>query len=252
MEICRFLSELAVHRVPRQQWSGLSTHVQQCVVPARYHSAFQRLQCRWRVYRQWRMAKNDEFADLFRRQRRQELLIPSNCTVLPDPFAWYDLLRPGDHIVVYTDLVYHHGIYVGNRTVIHVVGSCPAIQQCTLNDFVAMAEQREGTYGIVHHIVPDDVDEVLYREATVKYATYCLEHLAATEFYTYDALTNNCEHFVWWVLTGGAVKYSAQAQQISSLLRDDLQRKRGEFGKAHMTVLGVSLAASSRRTCSIM
>ena len=183
------------------------------------------------------MERQAEFSDLFRRQRRQQLLMPSNCTVFDDQFAWHERLQPGDHIVVYTDLVYHHGIYLGNRWVIHVVDHCPAIQQCPLKDFVRMAGRRDGTYGIVHHVVSDGVAEELHRKATVEFATFCLNHLSATEFRTYDEFTNNCESFVWFVFSGGTVKCSEEALRISQWILDQLKQKHEEFDPAQMAAM---------------
>ena len=275
------LDELAVHCVPFDQWSCLSIHLQQYLFPVRYHSAFQRLQRRWRAYRRWRMEVQLEFKTLLHRQDRIELLLPDYCVVYSNSLEWSNALKPGDHIVVYTDIVFHHGIFIGNNEVIHVINKQPASQLCSLIDFIAMVGKRDELYGIVKHILPDAVTEEAFRHNIVQYAQHCLVHSANSDFLIYDELTNNCEHFVWWVFTGGIVKYPSsiniarmaistddlrfatplpvspkppkQSHQTSLLLREELIRKRGEFGTAHMIAIGLSATASSHRTtCTTM
>ena len=123
----------------------------------------------------------------------------------------------------------------------------PAIQQCSLAHFVRIVGVRDGLYGVVCHPIPCGVTEEEFRTATVAFATFCIEHLAASEFHTYDIIKNNCECFVWFVFTGGAFKYSPEVFAMIKLVHEELRQNTTNFGPANATVLGMSCFILSKQ-----
>ena len=217
-------------------------NIQQCLYPEKYHRAIASFQICCRSYFCRRMARQAEFIDLFDRQKRRQLLCPSNCSTFKIQYKWVEELKLGDHIVVYTDLVFHHGIYMGHcfermeNFVMHVVAdNNPAIQECTLSNFIDMGGSRDVLYGIVHHqiLLQDGMDakakakaEDDFRKATVDYARYYKTDLAESEFRIYDVVNNNCECFVWYVFTAGAFNFSEEVLKIIKLVHDELRYNR--------------------------
>ena len=99
----------------------------------------------------------------------------------------------------------------------------------------------------VHHPIPFGVTEEEFRAATMAFATFCVEHLAASEFHIYDIIKNNCECFVWFVFTGGAFKYSPEVFAMIKLVHEELRQNTTNFGPANATVLGMSCFILSKQ-----
>jgi hypothetical protein len=243
------LQELSIKKIPNNQWFDLHPQLQQCLFPPRYYSAIQSFKTHCREYFRRRMEQQADLKDLFRRQQRQSLLRPKNCNVFKNVLDWKDALKLGDHIVVYTEQVYHHGIFIGENRVIHVIDETPAINECSLNKFIDMGGYRDTLYGIVNHVIHEGTSEDAFHDATINHAKFCLEHLAATKFRKYDVISNNCECFVWYIITGGAVEgYSEQSKIVSMLILDELKKSKrdGKITVAHALVVGFFLFTISR------
>jgi hypothetical protein len=249
------LQELSIRSVPNSVWFRLEICIQQCLFPSRYHRSIRLFQNRSRAYFRYRMERQAEFTDMFKRQNRYKFLVPSNCDVFSNPINWTLALARGDHFAVFTGDVFHHGIYIGGGRAVHVVVDArPALRECPLADFGDSARgpgSRGGSergFCIVRHPVPSTVTEEDYREATVQFALYCLEHLAQSEFRDYDLIENNCECFVWYVFTGGAGKYSEQAHKTLMLLLSDAKKAPQDgLSPAHIAIVGLSSRHISRR-----
>lgn len=110
-------------------------------------------------------------------------------------------LRPGDHLIVVRGGYSHHGVYVGNRRVVHFTGEPLAkkgahIEEEDLRVFFGGCT----SVGVVEHADALPSDEILAR------ARSCLGSGEGT----YDLLINNCEHFATWCVTGHA--HSSQVE----------------------------------------
>ena len=136
-------------------------------------------------------------------------------------------LLPGDHICVRrTGRFYtHHGIYVGDGTVIHVTGSMrekvdPQVRETNLSGFLKGGTLKRRKY-----------KERLPASETVRIAR---RHISDR---SYSMIWNNCEHFATYCATGkrkskqvrrvmgglstvvGGVVVAVAARLISSMLR---------------------------------
>lgn len=94
------------------------------------------------------------------------------------------------HIKVWRSFYWHHGIDMGDGTVIHFTGEPgrrldAAVRRTTLEHFL-----RGGEVCSVRHQQPLPADEVRVR------ATRCLGHTG------YSILWRNCEHFARWCTVG--------------------------------------------------
>lgn len=112
----------------------------------------------------------------------------------------------GDHLVsrrwggVYT----HHGIYVGDYTVIHYAGGSgsgqgSSVQEVSLEEFAAIEEN--GGYAVIHY------DSAPFEGMDA--AERARGRLGEDR---YNVPWNNCEHFATWCVTG--VEHSSQSRQI--------------------------------------
>ena len=93
-------------------------------------------------------------------------------------------LRPGEHIAVYRSYYYHHGIYMGNGTVIDF--SNEGVKR------KSYADVKEG--GKVFAVDHDQHS----LEENIERANYALTE----EKKSYNLLTHNCEHVATGVATG--------------------------------------------------
>ena len=108
-------------------------------------------------------------------------------------------LSPGQHIVAFRNLHYHHGIYVGHNEVIDF--SREGVQKKSYYEF----EDGCRVYAIDH----DDedlpsTDEIL-RRANSALKTYDKP---------YNVATNNCEHFATFITTNQ--RESQQVQRVAA------------------------------------
>lgn len=100
-------------------------------------------------------------------------------------------MAKGDHIKVRRyGLVYaHHGVDMGDDTVIHFTepkdGQPPAIRRTAMDEFL-----RGGRLRVVRHRNPLAQDEICRR---------ALDTLGGAG---YNLVSNNCEHFASWCVTG--------------------------------------------------
>lgn len=118
-----------------------------------------------------------------------------------------EALRLGTHLKVQRTGYTHHGIYVGNGNVVHYSGFAEAfkkgkIELTSIDDF--MGGEKD-----------------LYR---VKYSTQCKTYsddeiceraLSRLNENNYNLVTNNCEHFATWCVTG--VERSEQVDAVKKM-----------------------------------
>ena len=147
-------------------------------------------------------------------------------------------LEKGDHLTVPLDVGVgtHHGIHVGNDEVIHFTspGRSKAKRTRIVSDTIA-----QFALGRPITIVPYD-SSCRSREQVVEEA---LRHLRDSERYpAYDAMENNCEHFVNLCKTGK--KTSSQARTVTKFLT---------FGSvAYFGWLGIPFAWIASKVCSLI
>lgn len=113
----------------------------------------------------------------------------------------------GDHIMVkrWHGLYYHHGIDMGDATVIHLAGEPlrrkdARVCRTTMTEFLQGGEKVLVEYG-------DGID-LLPQCVTAKNAEACLEQDG------YSLLYKNCEHFATYCKTG-----RPESEQVKSYLR---------------------------------
>lgn len=108
----------------------------------------------------------------------------------------------GAHIYVWRLGYKHHGIYVGRQEVVHYSGFSRFLDRDGRVEKVsleAFCRQKKP------HLVRYDAAETIFSpEEVVQRALSCL---GAND---YDLLTNNCEHFANWCVTG-----RARSQQVT-------------------------------------
>lgn len=117
------------------------------------------------------------------------------------------MLSPGDHLKFkgafgYPSL-YHHGVYVGNGTVVHFYAqnakdkNNAEIQAISLQRFIDLAS-------------PHPVEKVVTLRPRLPVAVIqqrCLSKLGQKD---YHVLLNNCEHFANWATTGEHRSYQVE------------------------------------------
>lgn len=117
----------------------------------------------------------------------------------PEPHA----IPTGAHLVTQRRGYAHHGLYIGHGKVIHYAGFCTAlrsgpVEETTLERFAA---------GHAVTVKPAPWACYLGHEAVSRAKARLGED-------NYRLLTNNCEHFVSWCLTG-----CARSEQVEACLR---------------------------------
>ena len=137
-------------------------------------------------------------------------------------------LKPADHLVTPRGLTYtHHGMYLGNRNVIHYSGFADGwksgpVEIINLNDFSA----NEGYFKLK---VPLS-NRAFPRDLSVHRAR---QRLGENK---YSLLTNNCEHFVRDAIEGKS--YCSQFTKLLFVTRWMLLTKeRAEIAKSRRTLL---------------
>ena len=199
------------------------------------------------------MSKLFEFNRIFNREFREDLLRPSNVVFYSAIEAGFELQK-GDHIVVFTGDVYHHGIYLGGTAVAHMVSTTtPALQETTTAKFVG----NQDHIGIIRHhfmreeknendvliqVIVDTASDV-FRDETVRIARTLLTNAArrGEVFHPYNLITENCECFAWAVITRNL---RATSQQISggwNILMNDIDNHRNQFTQAHGMAIGIMI-----------
>lgn len=106
-------------------------------------------------------------------------------------------LLPGTHVVAERGVYYHHGIYVGNNKVIANLRK-EGISVCSWDEF---ADGRE--VSVRYH-----PNEPCYSNEDIVKRAY--SRLGENN---YLVLTNNCEHFANWCVTGK--EYSTQSRVVA-------------------------------------
>lgn len=118
------------------------------------------------------------------------------------------MLYPGDHLKFkgafgYPSL-YHHGVYVGNGTVVHFYAhnakdkTNAEIQAIPLQQFIQLA-------------APHAVEKVQSLRPLLPRATIQQRCLSKMGEKNYHVLLNNCEHFANWATTGEHRSYQVEA-----------------------------------------
>lgn len=108
-------------------------------------------------------------------------------------------IKIGDHLVVDRKIYTHHGIYVGEGKVIHYSGSPnnlknAIVEQTTIEDFAKMEiAGKSFTFDLV---IKDESYKKFSREEVVKRAK---KRIGEKE---YNLVTNNCETFCNWCISG--------------------------------------------------
>jgi Lecithin retinol acyltransferase len=107
----------------------------------------------------------------------------------------------GAHLTAQRHGYSHHGIYVGNGRVVHYAGLSGGLWQCGPVEEVSLLRFGCGhaIRTVEHTTVPYSRQEIVRRARS---------RLGEND---YRLLTNNCEHFCNWCVSG--VGHSAQVQQ---------------------------------------
>ena len=227
----------------------LDQEAQYYLCPPEIHRALIAFQERWHNYWTKKMSELLRINKLFHKEFREALLRPSNITFYA-PIDARLFLQKGDHIVVFIGDVYHHGIYLGDRSVANVVSTAiPALQETTLAEFVGNRDR----IGIVHHHfmreeengdgvmeqVAVDTNSEAFRDETVSIVRVLLSHVATGGllFRHYNLLDGNCECFAWAVITRNLHARSEQICHVWNLLMIDIERHRNQFTPAHAAAI---------------
>jgi Lecithin retinol acyltransferase len=107
----------------------------------------------------------------------------------------------GAHLTTKRHGYSHHGIYVGNGRVVHYAGLSGGLWQCGPVEEVSLHRFGSGTA----IQLADPIATAFSSEEIVRRAR---SRLGEND---YRLLTNNCEHFCNWCVSG--VSHSAQVQQ---------------------------------------
>lgn len=102
-----------------------------------------------------------------------------------------EFLTPGDHIASSRCGYWHHGIYVGDGRVVHYAGLSTSLQRGPVEE-VSLEEFAHGR-GLV--VVSQSFSTYQACEVVIRARSRLGES-------RYGILTNNCEHFCTWCVTG--------------------------------------------------
>lgn len=230
--------------------------------PSEIHHKLSIFQHTWRNVWSKKMSALLEVNKLFHKKFREELLCPSNVTFYA-PIDAGRILQKGDHIVVFTGDVYHHGIYIGDGYVVHVVSelcsfvifdsrvktsNSSALQKTTISEFVG----NRNHVGIIYHsYMKEEIDangemvQVMidtnsndFRNETVTITNDLLQNVSAGGllFRHYHLLSSNCECFAWAVITRNLNATSEQISKVWKLLMKDIRDHHETFTPAHAIV----------------
>lgn len=118
-----------------------------------------------------------------------------------------DALIVGIHLKVKRAGYTHHGVYVGNGNVVHYSGFAEIfkkgkIELTSIDDFMGDAE---------------DLYRVQYPENCAIYSDdeICERALSRLSENNYNLVTNNCEHFATWCITG--IERSEQVENVQKM-----------------------------------
>jgi hypothetical protein len=107
----------------------------------------------------------------------------------------------GAHLTTMRHGYSHHGVYIGSGRVVHYAGLSGGLWQCGPVEEVSLLRFGRGnSIRIVEHGTNAYTPEEIVRRARSR--------LGEND---YRLLTNNCEHFCNWCVTG--VSHSSQVQQ---------------------------------------
>jgi hypothetical protein len=110
----------------------------------------------------------------------------------------------GDHLVVRYPWGYHHGINLGDGTVMEYGGEgedCMSIRRVPLGRFRRRGPVFVRRYPPGQMLDPDETERLAWARFREK---------------RYDLFNNNCEHFAYWCKTGRL--WSPQADRLKELL----------------------------------
>ncbi|MBL4830478.1 MAG: lecithin retinol acyltransferase family protein [Aliivibrio sp.] len=143
----------------------------------------------------------------------------------------------GDHLISPRVGFEHHGLYIGNREVIHYSGFTEGfgkgfIEITSIEDFEQGRESK-----VKNHIFP-------FYDANERVERAC----SRTGENSYDLLLNNCEHFVNWCFNG--VKSSSQVNnkvaQVNAAIVDEYVRRNGTEIAASIIAQQVTRTAATQ------
>jgi hypothetical protein len=132
-------------------------------------------------------------------------------------------LQVGDHLYSkrYLGLYVHHGLYIGNDTVIHFSGTLPEdarIVQCTLKEFSGWQAWRirRAPYGVNEALLWLKIAGTAYKEesnASEIVLERARELMRVTDTIRFSIFEKNCEGFVFFCKTGLSWR-SIQSEKI--------------------------------------
>jgi hypothetical protein len=113
----------------------------------------------------------------------------------------------GDHLRVRRSTGYwHHGIDLGDGRVVHYAGEAGSLRNVAVHVSSWEAFQRGGPVEIVPYAQPEPTEAVVARA------------LSRVGESAYNLLSNNCEHFARWCVTGRRPEPSAPSRVALPLL----------------------------------
>ena len=167
------------------------------------------------------MAALNNYENLSLMLRRLGIDLSPTNKRLVEPTEFYDEVAVGSHIArpSHKSLLgpWHHGIFVGNKTVIHMFGETvreACIQLCSVSEFVKGCNK-------IAVVLYDDDDDV-HRKATVHVAYMLAEDADGPRIMInqmYNIGNFNCEHFAVLCRTGLG-RYDLGVQSIFNMLHD--------------------------------
>ncbi len=109
----------------------------------------------------------------------------------------------GAHLVIPRKWYTHHGVYVGNGRVVHYSGLSRAFQRGPIEETSLANFARQFGFEVQPHVAPAfSADEIVRRAKS---------RLGENR---YAIISNNCEHFCEWCISG-----RARSRQIDALVK---------------------------------